>query len=74
MAVDHQRAGAADALTAVAVESDAALLLLPQSLVELVEHLQEGGFRIDAGDLELLEGSVLAGLELPPDLELEIHL
>jgi hypothetical protein len=40
-AVDHQRAGAADALAAVVVEGDRLLALRDQPLVEHVEHLEE---------------------------------
>ena len=45
LAVDHEAAGAADALAAVALERDRVLVLQGQALVEEVEHLQERHLR-----------------------------
>jgi len=76
-AVDDQRAGAADALAAVGVEGDGALLLVTEALVELIEHLEEGRIGVDALDLEGLEAARLAFIgtvELTPDLKGEVHL
>ena len=47
IAVDRQRAGAADPLAAVAVEGDRPLALVDQALVEDVEHLEERGVGVD---------------------------
>ena len=74
VAVDHQRAGAADPLAAVAVEGDHPLLLTPQSGVQLVEHLEEGAVGVDVLDREGLEVAIRLAVELPPYLEVESHL
>ena len=48
LAVDHQRAGAADALAAVVVEDDRLLALVDEALVDEVEHLEERHLVVDA--------------------------
>jgi hypothetical protein len=42
LSVDHDPTGAADALTAVVVEGDGLLALVDETLVQHVEHLEEG--------------------------------
>ena len=49
LAVDHQRARAADALAAVVVEGDRLLALGDEALVDEVEHLEERHVVADAG-------------------------
>src|SRR5918994_39464 len=51
LAVDHQRAHAADALATVGVERDRLLAHLVELLVEDVEHLQEAHVLGDPGHL-----------------------
>ena len=72
LAVDHQRAGAADALPAVVVEDDRLLALLDQPLVEDVEQLEERRLVADLGDLVRLEPALFVGPVLAPDLEREV--
>ena len=72
LAVDHQRARAADALAAVVVEDDRVLALLDQPLVEDVEQLEERRLVADLGDLVGLEATLLVGAVLAPDLEGEV--
>ena len=48
LAVDHQRARAADALAAVVVEDDRLLALVDEALVDEVEHLEERHLVVDA--------------------------
>src|SRR5205085_2836753 len=54
-AVDHEAAGAADALAAVAVEGDGRLALGEQPLVEHVEHFEERHVLVGVADLVALE-------------------
>ncbi len=72
LAVDHQRAGAADALPAVVVEDDRVLALLDQPLVEDVEQLEERRLVADLGDLVRLEPALFVRPVLAPDLEREV--
>ena len=69
LAVDHQRARAADALATVVVEDDGVLALLDQPLVEDVEQLEERCLVADLGDLVRLEATLLVGAVLAPDLQ-----
>ena len=69
-AVDRHRAHAADALTAIMVESEGVLARLDELLVEHVHHLEEGGRGRHGGEGVLLEGAGLAAA-LTPDAQLE---
>jgi hypothetical protein len=73
-AVDQQRAGAADALTAVGVERDRRAVALDDPLVEDVQHLQHRGLGVDVGYLVALVATLALAVGLAPDLEREIHL
>ena len=73
LAVDHQAAGAADALAAVVVERDRLLALVDQALVDDVEHLEERHVVADAAALVGLEAARIVRAVLAPDLEGEVH-
>ena len=61
LAVDHQRARAADALAAVVVEHDRFLAVGDQTLVEDVEHLEERRLVADLVDRVVLEAAAVVG-------------
>jgi len=70
LAVDHEAAGAADALAAVVIEGDRVFLPLDQMLVE--QHLQEGAVLVDTVRLVAFHAAGLVGAGLTPDVEREI--
>ena len=72
LAVDHQRARAADALAAVVVEDDGLAAFVDELLVEHVEHLEERGLVADRGDAVALEAAGVGRAVLAPDLEGEV--
>ena len=72
LAVDHQRAHATDAFTAVVVESDGLFALADEVFVHEVEHLQEALLRGDFLGLVGLEVAI-AGRLLPPYLQGQIE-
>ena len=72
LAVDHQRAGAADALAAVVVEGDRLLALVDEALVDEVEHLEERHLVVDAGGGDGVEVPGGVGPVLAPHLEGEV--
>ena len=85
-AVDIEAAGATDALAAVVVErhGTAALAaafhrhrvatLADELLIEDIEHLQEGGVLLNAGNMVGLEMTRGLGVLLTPYFQIEFHL
>jgi hypothetical protein len=74
LTVDHHPARPADALAAIVVEGDRLLTLGGETLVECVEHLQEGHVLGDPVDLVDLEPTGTVGALLTPDLQDQVHL
>jgi hypothetical protein len=72
LAVDHQRAHAADAFAAVAVEDDRFLALVDEALVEHVHQLEERCLVTDRVDLEGLEVPGVGRPVLPPDRQRDV--
>jgi hypothetical protein len=72
--VDHQPAGAADALAAVVGELDRLLAGLDEPLVDDVEHLEERRVLADVGRLVGLEPARRVRSGLPPHSQREVHL
>lgn len=72
-AIDHETAHAADALSAVMVESDRVLSLFDEPLVEHVEHLQER--HVLAGLVHLVadHAALVLRVLLPPDMKDQSH-
>jgi hypothetical protein len=73
VAVDHEAAGAADALPAVVIERHRLFPAHHELLVEDVQHLQEGAVLVDVLDLVLDHLARGRGTGLTPDVEREIH-
>src|SRR5690606_23635173 len=73
LAVDHEAAGAADALTAVVIERDRLLAAGHEALVDDVEHLEEA--RVLGNALRLVgdEAALVLRAGLPPDVQCKIH-
>ena len=73
VAVDVQRAHAADTLAAVVVEGHGLLALVDEVVVQDVEHLEERGVGRDVFNLVGLESTLGFGVFLTPYLQCEIH-
>jgi len=71
--VDHQAAGAADALPAVRLEGDGFPAFEDEAFVEHVQHLQERGVGADASDVVGLEPAGVAGTVLAPDAQAQVQ-
>jgi hypothetical protein len=72
--VDHDPAGPADALAAIALESDRLGALGDQALVEQVQQLDERHLVVGAVDLVVRERARRIRAGLTPDLQLQPHL
>jgi hypothetical protein len=73
-AVHDQRAGAANAFAAVALERHRFLALAHKIVVDLVEHFEEGHVGRNIFRLDFLEFPLGNFVLLPPQAELEIQL
>jgi hypothetical protein len=56
------------------VEGDGVVAVEDQLLVEHVEHLEEGHVRRDVGDVVAHHLALGGRVDLPPDLEGQVHL
>jgi hypothetical protein len=73
LAVDHQRARPADALTAVRVERHRLDSGGSQALVDDVEHLQERHLVVDPRRVDDVEVTVVVGAVLTPEAQGEVE-
>ena len=85
-AVDIQATGAADAFAAIVIEGhgtaalaaalhrDRVATLADELLIEDIEHLQEGGVLLNAGNMVGLEMTRGLGVLLTPYFQIEFHL
>jgi hypothetical protein len=69
LAVDDERAGAADALATVVRESDGVLALGLERVVHDVEHLKEGHVGVEVPGCVFDEAAGLVGGRLAPDAQ-----
>ena len=73
LAVDDERAGAADAFAAVVVEGDGLLALHGELVVDHVQHLEKRHVGIDVGRRVFLEPAGAVRVLLAPDSEFNLH-
>ena len=73
LAVDHQRAGAANALAAVVVKSDGFFALPGELVIDHIQHLEKRHVGVEVGRLVLPEPAGGVRVLLAPDFELNLH-
>lgn len=73
LAINRQRAGAANAFTAVRIERDRFFSALDQVLVNDVEHFEKRSVRRNVVYFIIDESSFRPRVRLSPDLEVKIH-